>query len=122
MELYVNDLKSQIQLSRQTHDFLGLFEDITAPMITESITTSAQIAVQNAAPITSSTTLRTPTESQESPTSTQATISVKNSTLTPVIKVLIPAAANKTLFSKTESTVPLPSLDIILLSIAFLYE
>ena len=109
MELYVNDLRSQIQLSRLTHNFLGLSEDITIPTITESITTSVQITAKKTAPSTSSTTISTQT--------TATPISVVNLTSTSDIKILIPTAEKMTAapLSDAENTCPSPLFNLILI-------
>ena len=114
MELYVNDLKSQIELSRQTHDFMGLFEDRTIPTITESLTTSAKIAVRKTA-TTPSTRFSPPAESETLPKMIQTTDKI--SIPTPIMKKRIQAAENKTvaLVSDTKNTVSPPFLDIILM-------
>ena len=117
MELYVNDLRSQIQLSRLTHNFLGLSEDITIPMITEPITTSVQISFQKTAPITSSTTISTQAASKTLLKPTQTSISVENLTSTPDIKILIPIAEKMTAapLSDAENTCPSPFFNLILI-------
>ena len=115
MELYVNDLRSQIQLSRLTHNFLGLSEDITIPMITEPITTSVQISFQKTAPITSSTTISTQAASKTLLKPTQTSISVENLTSTP--EVLIPKAEKMTAtpLSDAENTCSSPLFNLILI-------